>query len=120
MKKLFLYLLTFVTAFNLAGGYTFAAALNQPDYFSKTANHEHTTVTGKHINYLQNRPQLFKEEKQDEDLIKCDLTFTPVLLSVFQFVPEFSVRSKHFLVHYATAIKAELPSLYLLGQVFRL
>lgn len=120
MKKLFLFFLVFVTAFNLAGGYAIALSFNPVFAQKPIPSAEPFTISAKHTNFFQNQPQLLKEEKQDDDLVKADLSFPAMLPETFKFAPEFKVYSRHFLVYYATAIKAELPALYLLGLVFRL
>jgi hypothetical protein len=120
VKRVLLLLLVIATSFQLAGGYALAATLSGPFNGKVLAGTSALpTLSAKKYSLLHYLNQLAQEKEEKEGF-----DFHPDMAALcqpfFAFRPVFSIRNKHFLVHYAASIKGKLPSRHLLLQVFRL
>ena len=123
VKKTVSLLLLLTTTFYLFGGYTLAASLTQSSLAkteTRLASGSHTVLTKGKSSLLQLLNQLVKNEDNEDD----ELGLGPVLVTgrwvLCLFTPVFSGPNKHFLIYYATAIKAKLPHPNLLNNLFRI
>jgi hypothetical protein len=121
VKRVLLLLLVFATAFQLAGGYALAATLSGTFTAKVTpADTGQTTVAAKKYSLFHYLNQLASEEKEEKEGFDYYPDLTVLSQPFYAFRPLFSLRNKHFLIHYAASIKGKLPTRYLLLQVFRL
>ena len=123
MKKFLLQFIICLTCFNLAGGYAIAAGfLSQPSATVSTRpshSSEGTFVKEKTGVDVQ-LPQIYKEESEEDDAFIFNFVAVAHSAITYQFIPDFKLFNKHFLVHYGKAIKSSLPPLFLVNSVFRL
>ena len=113
-----------LTCFNLAGGYGFAAAVASHAQQALTTPDTHLSeglVVKKKSGIDVQTPRITKKEESDEDdsFVYQQLSLAHNFLT-YQFIPDFKLFNKHFLVHYGKAIKSNLPAIFLFNSVFRL
>ncbi|MBD1396443.1 hypothetical protein H9Q13_04645 [Pontibacter sp. JH31] len=121
MKRFLLLLLICLTCFNLAGGYAIAATIMSESPVSTDVLPEHSRQhILKKASFELQAFQVNKETEEEEDTVQSIL-FTAANKGLFyDFVPEFEIVNKHFLVHYGAAIKGRFPAIYLLKDSFLL
>lgn len=119
MKKTIFLLLVLITACQLSGGYALAATLISPAK-STTAPVGATKVSEKKTDVFHLLNQLLSQEEEEKESLNYFPNLLGVCPTLYTFLPVFSVQNKHFLIHYAAAIKGKLPTRYLLLQIFRL
>ena len=120
-----LLLLITITCFNLAGGYAIAAsAISRASNPDKALHHQ--LLANPHQQGLKKTTfnvlllQVNKNESEEDDFLLPQFPGLQKPTTSYLFSPEFRTINKHFLVHYAAAIKSDLPAAYLLHGVFRL
>jgi hypothetical protein len=123
VKRFLLQFIICLTCFNLAGGYAFAVGVftHASRSVAPTDTHLSEGVVIKTKTGIDVRtPQINKEESEDDDAFVFTNIALPNSLFTYQFIPDFKLLNKHFLVHYGKAIKGSFPSLYIVNSVFRL
>jgi hypothetical protein len=116
-----LLLLVFATAFQLSGGYALAATISGTFTAQGTSGEAgKTSISPTKYSLFHYLNQLASQENEEKE--GFDYHPDPATLSqaFHAFQPVFSLRNKHFLIHYAASIKGKLPTIYLLLQIFRL
>lgn len=123
MKRFLLQFIICLTCFNLAGGYTFAVGVLSQSANAVVATDTHLSegiTVKKASKFRLQAPQINKEESDEDDAF---VFLNPALAhsnTTYQFLPDFKLFNKHFLVHYGKAIKGSFPPLFLTNSVFRL
>jgi hypothetical protein len=121
VKRVLLLLLVIATSFQLAGGYALAATLSGPFHGEEpVGSSAQPTLSAKKYSLLHYLNQLAGQEKEEKEGFDFQPDLAAICQSFYEFLPVFSIRNKHFLVHYAASIKGKLPSRHLLLQVFLL
>ncbi len=64
--------------------------------------------------------QVNKTESEEDDSLDIPFSTATLVGTFYRYSSDFKLLNKHFLVHYAAAIKGGLPNAYILHQNFRL
>ena len=117
-------MLLILTCFNLAGGYAIAAAIVSGSPASAAEHHlphhpfQHSIKKNDFGVKIQ---QVNKTESEEEENLKDLAQLADISLGdLFRFHPDFRQLNKHFLVHYAAAIKIKALAAFILYHNFRL
>jgi hypothetical protein len=123
MKRFLLQLIICLTCFNLAGGYAVAASFLSQTSAKASDRSSHTsevTIVKKKSGVDVQLPQIYKEESEDDDAFIFNIVAVAHSTFIYQFIPDFKLFNKYFLVHYEKAIKGIFPPLFLVNSIFRL
>jgi hypothetical protein len=121
VRKFFCLLPIFLASFQLTFAHAMVAALGSGAAQAPVADHGQQTVSEKHHSLFNLLLQLLNPEEEVEEEDSQLWAHQPLWLQNFySFIPVFSVKNKHFLIHYAASIKGKLPALFLLHNIFRL
>jgi hypothetical protein len=113
--------LVFATAFQLSGGYALAATVSGTLTAKFTPGETgQTTVSPTKYSLFHYLNQLASQENEEKEGLDYHPDLAALSQSFYEYRPVFSLRNKHFLIHYAASIKGKLPTIYLLLQIFRL
>lgn len=120
MKKVLQLILILFTSFQLMGSLALANSLVTATPVPTGPVNQQQFTFHKKAGGITLLNQLFKTEAEEEESNIPALDFGAICASFYAYTPVFKLDNKHFLVHYAAAIKSKLPALFLLYQVFLL
>jgi len=120
LKRAFIILIILLSSFQLFILGDFLDSINSNDG-TAFVNINIPVAFNKHQKHPEKTVLQVIEQGEDDDCI--DVGFDKLILfstNLYSYTPVFSVSNKHFLIHYATSIKGNLPQLFLLMNIFRL